>query len=139
MRQITVWWTLVFFVARQTLAVAGPLDEAAAAGADANAVIRGTVTQPSASSVVPGYTATPPERAYYGQPGLVPQANVRLSDCVAATNDPVCEAQRGAAASANTPRPAVGFYDPSVAAARDIGRNPTTVLGDLSTYYTGCA
>jgi hypothetical protein len=56
-------------------------------------VIRGTVNMPSASSAVPGYTTTPPETAYYGQPNLSGAANARLSTCATSINDPVCQAQ----------------------------------------------
>lgn len=139
MRNIVVYITLFFFFWTQTLAVAGPHEEGVAAGHAANPVIRGTVNQPSASAVVPGYTTTPPESAYYGQPNLSGRANARLADCALSQNDPVCEAQRGAMASANTPRPAVTAYDPNVAAAKEIARNPSLELGSLASYYSGCA
>jgi conjugal transfer mating pair stabilization protein TraN len=88
---------------------------------------------------VPGYTTTPPQTSLYGQPNLAGQANARLIDCATRPADPVCEAQRTATTSANTPRPAIGPYDPAVAAARGISANPTSVLGSLSGYYSGCA
>ena len=62
----------------------------------------GSVTAPSAAGVVPGYTSTPAERGLYRQPHLASQANARLTACVAQPTDPVCQAQRGAIASANT-------------------------------------
>ena len=138
MRRLVTWFTLACFITTQTAAVAGPHEEGTAAGQAANPVIRGTVNTPSASSHVPGYTATPPETTYYGQPSLSGPANARLTACASTPNDPVCQAQRGAMSSANTPRPAVSPYDPSVAAARDIARNPSNVLGSLASYYSGC-
>lgn len=139
MRRWVTWTTLFCFVTTQTAAVAGPFEEGAAAGQAANPIIRGTVNTPDASSVVPGYTTTPPENAYYGEPSLSGAANARLAACAASTDDPVCQAQRGAVASANTPRAPVSAYDPAVAAARDIAGNPASVLGSLADYYSGCA
>ena len=139
MRKLITWFTLICFVTTQAGAVAGPFDEGIAAGQAANPVIRGNVDAPSASTTVPDYTTTPPESAYYGQTNLASQADARLASCATMPNDPVCQAQRGAVSSANTPRPAVSPYDPSVAGARDIARNPASVLGSLSSYYTGCS
>lgn len=138
MRRWVIWITLFCFITTQTAAVAGPIEEGTAAGQAANPVIRGTVNAPSASSAVPGYTTTPPETSYFGQPSLSGAANARLAACATATADPVCQAQRGAVASANTPRPPVSAYDPVVTSARDIARNPSSVLGSLASYYTDC-
>ena len=120
MRRLVIWCTLICFVMTQTAAVAGPHEEGTAAGQAANPVIRGTVNAPSASTTVPGYTTTPPETTYYGQPNLSGAANARLTACASTPNDPVCQAQRGALSSANTPRLAISPYDPSVVGARDI-------------------
>jgi conjugal transfer mating pair stabilization protein TraN len=138
MRRLIIWITLLSFVTTQSAAIAGPFEEGTAAGQAANPVIRGTVNAPSASSAVPEYTTTPPETAYYGQPNLSGAANVRLSTCAASANDPVCQAQDGALSSANTPRPAISAYDPAVTAARDIASNPSSALGSLADYYSGC-
>ena len=138
MRRLIIWITLFCFVTTQSAAIAGPFEEGTAAGQVANPVIRGTVNMPSASSAVPVYTTTPPETAYYGQPNLSGAANVRLSTCAASANDPVCQAQDGALSSANTPRPAISAYDPAVTAARGIARNPSSALGSLADYYSGC-
>ena len=137
MRKLVPDLTVLCFVMTQTNAIAGPHDEGLAAGAAANPVIRDNVSAPSASGVVPNYTTTPAETAYYGQ-SLPGQANARLTSCAATPDDPVCQAQRGAFTSANTARPAVSPYDPAVVGARDIARNPSTVLGSLSSFYAGC-
>lgn len=118
--------------------MAGPHEEGLAAGQAANPVARGSVTAPSAAGVVPGYTSTPSERSLYRQPHLASQANARLTACIAQPTDPVCQAQRGAVASANTPRPAIDPHDPAIAAARNLGRTPSAELGSLAAYYSGC-
>ena len=138
MRRLIVWFTIFCFVTTQTSAIAGPHEEGVAAGQAANPVARGSVTAPSATTVVPGYTTAPPESAYYRQPNLAAQGNARLTRCATLPNDPVCQAQRGAVSSANTPRPAVTSDDPAVAAARNIGRSPSSVLDSLASYYSGC-
>jgi len=138
LRQVVVWFTLASFLATQTAAVAGPHEEGTAAGQAANPVVRGTINAPSASSVVPGYTATPAERAYYGQPNLSGQVGAQLAGCSLTPNDPVCQALLGARASANTPHTPVSPYDPAVLAAQRIAANPSTVLEDIASYYSGC-
>ena len=139
MRRTIIWFTLFCFVTTQTAAVADPHDEGTAAGQAANPVIRATINTPSATATVPGYTTTPPETTYYGQPNLSGAANTRLTACAGTPNDPACQAQRGALSSANTPRPAVGANDPAVTSARAITRSPSSVLDDLASYYSGCA
>lgn len=138
MRRLIIWFTLFCFVSTQTSALAQSSAEGTAAGQAANAAARPTVNSTSATSVVPGYTTTPPESAYYGQPNLSGAANSRLAACAATPNDPSCQAQTGAMTSANTPRTPVSAYDPSVVAARSIAANPNSVLGSLASYYSGC-
>jgi len=138
LRQTVVWFTLASFLTTQTSAVAGPHEDGTAAGQAANPVVRGTINAPSAASVVPGYTTTPAERAYYGQPNLSGQVGAQLAGCALTPNDPVCQALLGARASANTPRTPVSPYDPAVLAARRIAANPSTVLEDIASYYSGC-
>lgn len=81
LRRAVVWLTLACFVTTQTVAQTGPHAEGTAAGQAANPVIRGTINAPDASAVVPGYTTTPPERGYYGQPNLSGQTSARLAAC----------------------------------------------------------
>jgi len=138
LRRIVVVFTLASFLATQTAALAGPHEEGTAAGQAANPVTRGTITAPSATSVVPGYTAAPPERLYYGQPNLSGQTSAQLAACALTPNDPVCQALLGARASANTPREPVSPYDPAVLGARRIAANPSTQLEDIASYYSGC-
>lgn len=132
------WFTLFCFVTTHTAALAQAHDEGAAAGQAANTIARGQISTNSASTVVPGYTSTPPESALYGQSNLSSQAAARLSACAATPNDPVCQAQRTAVSSANTARDAVSPNDPSVLAARRIAANPATTLEDIASYYSGC-
>jgi conjugal transfer mating pair stabilization protein TraN len=137
-RSAVIWFTLFCFVTTQTAALAQPNAEGTVAGQAANAVTRGQITTPRATEVVPGYTTAPPESAYYGQPSLAAQANARLVACALTPNDPVCQAQRGALSSANTPRDAVSPNDPAALAARRIASNPATTLEDIASYYSGC-
>src|SRR5258706_3724069 len=126
------------FVVTQTVALAGPHEEGVVAGQAAIPIVRDKINQSSTSAIVPGYTTTPPESAYYGQPNLAGQANARLINCAALPDDAVCQAQRGAVNSASTSRESVGAYDPAVAGANQVASNPSTGLGDLSSYYAGC-
>ncbi|MDE2298501.1 MAG: type-F conjugative transfer system mating-pair stabilization protein TraN [Burkholderiales bacterium] len=138
MRKLIIWFTLFCFITTQTAGAAGPHEEGVAAGQAANPVARSSVTTPGVTAVVPGYTTTPAESSYYRQPNLAAQGNARLALCATVPNDPVCQAQRGALNSANTPRPAIGADDPSVMAAHSIMRSPSSVLESLASYYSGC-
>ncbi|MEW6705478.1 MAG: type-F conjugative transfer system mating-pair stabilization protein TraN [Pseudomonadota bacterium] len=138
MRKLIACFTALCVAATPVSTLAGPHEEGVAAGQAANPAARATVNTPSATIVVPGYTAAPPESAYYRQPNLSSQGSARLSLCATLPNDPVCQAQRGAMGSANLPRPAIGPGDPAVSAAHGIARAPSSVLENLASYYSGC-
>lgn len=138
MKRAIAWFTLVCFATPQVGAQLDPHAEGTAAGQAANPTIRSNITTPSAGSVVPGYTTTPPERSYFGTPNLSGQTNARLAACALAPNDPVCQALLGARASADTPREPVSPYDPAVLGARRIAANPSIALEDIASFYSGC-
>lgn len=138
MRKAVATFTAACFLATQTSSLADPHSEGVAAGQAANPVARANVSAGSAGAMVPGYTSTPAESAYYRQPNLAAQGTARLTACATVPNDPVCQAQRNASSSANRPRPAVGAYDPAVLGVNAIVRSPSSVLTDLAAYYSGC-
>lgn len=138
LKRVIVWLALGGLAATQAGAQVGPHVEGLAAGQAANPVIRGTINTPDASAVVPGYTTTPPERQYHGQPNLSGPTSARLAACALTPGDPVCQALLGAQASANTPREGVSPYDPAVLGARRIAANPATALEDIASFYSGC-
>src|SRR6266480_5433822 len=92
-----------------------PHSEGVTAGNAANAVIRGMVNQPTATSVLPPgyYNPNPPETSLYGQFSLSGATAARIAYCnsPAAVNDITCQATRTAIGSASTPRPAVSPTD----------------------------
>lgn len=138
-RRIVAWLTICALLFGRAPAYAQAHDEGLAAGASANAAIRGMVDAPTASSVVPGYTATPPQAALAGRTDLAREAADRLAACAATPADPTCQALRTATDSAGRPKPPVGADDPAVAAASRIARNPSVDLGSLASFYSGCA
>ena len=137
-KRLVVWTVIFAFVFARTPAFAQSHEQGVAAGNAANSVIRGMVNTTSATSVVPGYTATPAETAYAGRASLGADANARLAACALTPTDSTCQALRNAVTSANKPRPTIGPGDPAVAAASRIARNPSTDLGSLAAYYSGC-
>lgn len=138
MRKPIAWFTAACVLLTQSSARADPHAEGVVAGQAANPFARANVNPASAATVVPGYTTAPPESALYRQPNLRSRAAARLAACASAPNDPICQAQRGALASANTPRAPVGAYDPAVTGANALIRSPSTVLEDLASFYAGC-
>ena len=138
-KRLVVWFSLCAFLFTQTSVYAqSSHDQGVTSGTSANTSIRGLVNTPSASTVVPGYTTTPPETAYTGRPSLGADVNAKLAACATTPTDVTCQALLSAINSASTPRPAISPSDPSVLAASRIYRNPSTDLGSLSAYYTGC-
>lgn len=123
-------------MAQQSTSTAGA--EGAAAGQAANTAAKGQINSTQASTVVPNYTTNPPQSAYFGQRDLASKASAQLANCALTPNDPICQAQVGAMASANTPRDAISPYDPSVLAAKRIAANPGNTLEDIAAYYSGC-
>ena len=68
LKRILVWVTISALLFTRISAFAqSSHDQGVAAGNSANTVIRGLVDTPSATSVVPGYTTTPPEAALAGR------------------------------------------------------------------------
>src|SRR2546429_9556525 len=90
-----------------------PHAEAVAAGNAANAVIRGMVNQPSATTVLPPgyYNPNPPETSLYGQASLSGATATRIaySNSPAAVNDVTCQPTPTATGS---PRPPPGAAHP---------------------------
>ena len=138
LKRAVVWFTLGCLVTTQAGAQSSAHAEGTAAGQAVQSVIRGHLNASDASSVVPGYTTAPPERAHYGQPNLSGASNARLAACALTPGDPVCQALLGAQASAQTPREPVMPYDPAVLGASRIAGNPGTVLENIASFYSGC-
>src|SRR5437773_12347209 len=84
-----------------------PHAEGVAAGNAANAVIRGMVNQPTATSVLPPgyYNPNPFETSLYGQPSLSGATAARIAYCnsAVAVNDITCQAIRTTISSASAP------------------------------------
>lgn len=137
MRRAIVLLTACCFLSAQNRLAFAQADDLAAARA-ANATVRTGVNATAAAAVVPGYTATPPERALYGRTDLASEAKARLALCAALPADPICEGQRNAAASAALPHPPVPSGDPQVAGASAVGRDPLGAEAGLSALYSGC-
>ncbi|PZQ01884.1 MAG: conjugal transfer protein TraN [Variovorax paradoxus] len=137
-QRLLVWLTLLALAVPPAQADPTAHVEGLAAGQAVQSTIRSSVLSPSAQDVVPGYTATPPERAYHGQPELRGAASTQLTACTLTPNDPVCQAMLGANASAQTPRSPVGAHDPAVLGASRIFGNPSTQLEDIGSFYSGC-
>src|ERR1700693_1899152 len=80
-----------------------PHSEGVAAGNAANAVIRGMVNQPTATSVLPPgyYNSNPPETSLSGQVSLsgAPAARIAYCNSPAAVNDITCQATPTASSS----------------------------------------
>ncbi|MDR1424965.1 MAG: conjugal transfer protein TraN [Azoarcus sp.] len=131
------WATMACFVVTQNVALAGPHEEGVTAGEAANPEIGTSISTSNASTIVPGYTATPSERSLYGEAKLTERAEAKLSACAATPDDPSCQAMLGARDSANTARPGVSAYDSDMLAARRISENPQSIE-DIASFYGGC-
>ncbi len=137
-RQPIVWLLIVAMSLARTSTFGQSHEQGVNAGRNANTVIKGLVKEPSARSVVPGYTTSPAETALANKPNLGADANARLIACALRPDDHTCLGTLNALNSANTPRAAISAADPAVADASRIARNPSTAIGSLADYYSGC-
>jgi conjugal transfer mating pair stabilization protein TraN len=138
MRRLVVLVCLASMVSSQYATALGPQEDLAAARA-ANTYSHSQINAPSAAAAVPGYTATPPQTAHYGQPDLNAAVEARRQQCALLPNDPVCQAQQAANAVASGPLEVIAPGDPLVAPASAIARNPFGVASNLAGYYSGCS
>jgi hypothetical protein len=138
-KRLGALFTASAFLLVQTAVLAQSHEQGIAAGRAAIPAIRGMLNGPNASSVVPGYTTSPPEAAYAGRPSLGADASARLAACSLTPADPTCQALTTAVGSAAMPRPSVGAGDPAVVSASRIASDPAQGLGSLSTHYAGCS
>ncbi len=90
----------------------------------------------SAASTSPNQTSTPPQTTYYGRSNLSSEAAAERSGCSATPNDPRCAAVNTAVAS--RPKQVILPSDPALA-ADSVTKDPSKVLGDISTTYSACA
>lgn len=139
MRRHIVIFSLVSMVLAQHAGAVGPVEDDLAAARAANAYARGQVNAANAGAAVPGYTDKPAETAYYGRTDLTGATGERIAQCRLRPLDPVCQAQLGATAVANGPRPSIAPTDALVAPAAAIARNPFGTEGNLASYYSGCS
>jgi len=137
MRSKMVWFTLWCFNWALSATAYGQVPTPVPEGAAANAAIAAMVNERGARSVVPGYTASPPEVGLAGK-DLKAQAALRLSDCMARPSEPVCAGQVAAVEGASTPRIPGSEVAAIAAAAQAIARDPLTSSSVLSDFYSGC-
>lgn len=138
MKRTMAWVMAVTWLAAQQHALSALAQDDLAAARAANASARNAVSTTSASTVVPGYTASPPQTVLYGQSNLGAQGRAQLALCALSPTDPSCDAQRGAYASAGMPRPAIGHGDSSVAAAHVVSNAPLAHDASLAAMLSGC-
>jgi len=90
----------------------------------------------SAAATNPQQTSTPAESGYYGRANLSSEAAALRSACASTPNDPRCAAL--ATGTASRPRLTILPSDPALAADGVI-KDPSQILGDISTTYSACA
>ncbi|HRO59506.1 MAG TPA: hypothetical protein PK177_10145, partial [Burkholderiaceae bacterium] len=84
--------------------IAGPFEDGQRAARESLGAIGEALSAGSASAVIPGYTATPPEAALRGSGNLRSQGAARISACAATPENPSCAGLTAAAESASAPR-----------------------------------
>ena len=90
----------------------------------------------TAATTSPNHTATPSESSYYGRSDLSAEAAAQRAACAAAPNDPRCAAINSGTAS--RPKQYILPSDPALA-ADSVTRDPSKVLGDITTTYNACS
>lgn len=120
-------------------------NQGAAMGRSGNAAARSQINPTTAQGTVPGYTASPPQAAYFGSAGLSAQAAAATSACAAAGNGSTTGAQTCNAVNFTQTNPArrpvfsLAPNDPLLAGARTITADPQSIAGNLAGTYSGCS
>ncbi|MQA40588.1 conjugal transfer protein TraN [Rugamonas aquatica] len=137
MKPRMVWYTLWCFNWALCASAYGQAPTPMPEGVAANAAIAAMINQPTASTVVPGYTTNPPELSLAGK-DLKAAAALRLNACLAAPADPVCTGQVAATNAAATPRIPSSEVAAIAAAAQAIARDPLSSHAAIGEFYSGC-
>ncbi len=93
-----------------------------------------------ATTAVPQYSPTPPQRSLFGAPGLGPATQARTQACITPGNtDPACAAI-GFSRDNPTRRGSFTFgaNDPVLSRSRTITADPQSVAGSLAGTYSAC-
>jgi conjugal transfer mating pair stabilization protein TraN len=107
-------------------------------GRSGNAAARGKVTDGTAPSKVPGYTASPPQASYFGGPGLGSPAGAQIGAC-AGSSDPACKAVEFSQQNpSQRPSYTIAPDDPLLTRARTITADPQAIAGSIAGTYSGC-
>lgn len=133
-------------------------EQGSALGRNGNAAARSTIHGDTVPSHVPGYTANPPQSAYFGSPGLSTHAAAAANACAPASNptaaDPgtqdatgtqnplgtqACDAVDFSQTNA-TRRPnfSIGASDPLLSGAKSIVADPQAIAGNIAGTYSAC-
>src|SRR4051812_39911808 len=96
MRYLTLLLLLVLTASVQAQSLSDAFRQGSDFGQSGNTNARSGIANGTPQTIVPGYSATPPETAYFGHPGLGPAATTKIGDCTATPGngnaDPGCTA-----------------------------------------------
>ena len=120
-------------------------DQGAALGRSGNQTARGQVTNSTAPSKVPGYTANPPEAAYFGGAGISAPTSAATRACANTHGDRGSFAAQGCNAvdfsqtnPSRHPSFTMGPNDPLQIGAKTITANPQSIAGNIAGTYSDC-
>lgn len=116
-------------------------EQGKALGRSGNAAARSSISEGTAESTVPHYTATPAEAAYFGSPGLASQAATRAQTCAssASATDPSCTAVQFSQTNFDLrPSFSIAPGDPLLSRARAISADPEAIAGNIAGTYSDC-
>ena len=120
-------------------------EQGATLGRSGNQTARGTMSSSTATSNVPGYTANPPEAAYFGGAGISAPAAAATRACADAHGDRASFAAQGCNAvdfsqtnPSRHPSFTFGPNDPLRTGAKSITANPQSIAGNIAGTYSDC-
>ena len=140
---------VMLIAALNTGAHAQPLsdafDQGATLGRSGNQTARGEISNSTAPSKVPGYTANPPEAAYFGGAGISAPATAATRACADAGRDKGSFSAQGCNAvdfsqtnPSRHPSFTFGPNDPLRTGAKTITANPESIAGNIAGTYSDC-
>lgn len=128
----------------QAQSVSDAFNQGASLGRSGNTAARSQINGTTAQSIVPGYTANPPQTSYFGSPGISAPAAAAANACTGSGSSGGYAAQACNAVNFSQTNPtrrpsfSIAPNDPLLTGAKTITADPQAIAGNIAGTYSGC-
>jgi hypothetical protein len=126
-------------------ALADAFSQGATLGRNGNTAARTQISSANPQTTVPNFTATPPEAAYFGSPGLGTISSARVGACAGAAGQAGNFTQQACNVvdfsqtnPARRPNFNIAPNDPLLTRAKTINGDPQAIAGNIAGTYSDC-